>query len=293
MAGELDDGEFSAIYESIDDTGSSGDEYVTVSQPTPYPMAYLCPEPHLPAPSPPAAGGGRELAKRPKLRLPITPSNKPTSKYPGNYESRGHDRTNPLPLPERSPARKRSGYKKLVNEPSQAHPKPKRLPKPAILARGANPVPTPRRYQSPAPAMQGGSVQHDYLGGTGTTVPASPPRHQPHPPPPPSSPSQPQACYINTPEANEYDSIKETRKMLAARRKHKKESAAAHTAAAAEHGDIELGTMSGKALSSSVEELILGGGGGKGRGQQRIVCILLSIAVVSLLIAVVLIHQRL
>ena len=86
----FEDSEFSAIYESIEDSDSDGDEYVTVSQPSMEP--YLCPEPRYPPPPPPPTapppgdvmespplslqqGISGKQAKKPKLRkaLPSFP----------------------------------------------------------------------------------------------------------------------------------------------------------------------------------------------------------------------------
>lgn len=315
----MDDREFSAIYESIDDSGSDPDEYVDVSQQDPDPGPYLLPEP-MGAPPPP-------------------PPDSPPPPSPTSGPGVGPWNMNPLPLPRKPPPSFQGApgkKQKLVQKAPSQRPlllkkpqKPKLPPKPA--AGGIPPTPPTRpRAGLPAatPTLPRPSTRRDYrdhqpwglpTGDKGGAVGGAERKFTNQSPtiPYPNPLAQQQQQQQNfhgraATEEAEYESIKETRKMLAARRKHQEKKAKemqAEREGGAESGWGDRGAGGGgweqhdsrkdyikmKRLSEpnfdgssdSTEEALLGVVGEKShRGRSKVVCIMLSITVVSLIIAV-------
>lgn len=298
MADIDEDSEFGAIYESIEESGSDGDEYVAVSQPYPY----MCPESKT-IPRPPTAvatweGPQSVKTKKPKLHQPSGVGNTThllTGAAPPHV--------NPLPLPQRrgvgstqkplQPQRSIK-YKKIGGEES-VPVKPKRPPKPGYLFNyeGSHP---PRILPRVDPGYQ-----------SPPTPQAPPPSHYPYHQLAEQQLMHAQHQYqqqtTQTDEtANEYDSIKETTRMFAARKRHQQMTKARaqdtdENAGGDRGGEggvqmttlsrkgFELSTGSDKELVSSNEELVSSGERGR-QGQSRVVVILLSIAMVLLVIAV-------
>ena len=281
----MDEREFSAIYESIEDSGESDlDEYVAVTEPNPYP--YLCPEPKEPAPPPPPSGHGDTekliFPKKPKMKrfLPklshATTSSPPTtSTLPPQLDR--HRQPAPPPKPR---------HNSPLDEPSSLTPKPRRPPKPSHLEGKAATKPQvhPRTLATATPPSTNERPPrgNQYYPQPGNWVEKPPP--PPTGPPPGLQPDE---------EENQYDSIKETRKMLAIRRKQKKQlmiqddRVATPPRPPAEPEEyIKMRSM------SSIKDTLAGGRGEKEGlvvregGQSRAVCILLGITLVSLLIAV-------
>ena len=324
---DFEDSEFSAIYESVEDSGS--DEYVTVSQPIP--TAYLRPEPKMAAPPPPPLaaspeegegpasweGGGarRPSKKRLKLRqLPLPPplslggSSKTTPLLSAAEPYKPH----PQPLP-RQHQRSQKGikYKRLgkgegAGSATPPATRPNRPPKPGYLSSSRPPMPPPRSEgakMSDSPSQQsscsrGGSGGEGHEGyhqqdgnyQTGFVLAT------------PTSSGviggggrQGQTCRVSSDgegaePQNEYDSIKETRRMLAARKQHLAK-------VKGQGSDIRMHTIGGGTNLSSLKDPGLYDNEGEGEEEEeeggkeaglggKVVCILLSITVVTLLIAV-------
>ena len=324
----MDDREFSAIYESIEDSGSDPDEYVAVSHPDSDPGPYLLPEPAMPAPRPP---------KTPPPSHVTTPT------------GGGQSWMNPLPLPRKPPSREIPGRKQPQLQPGAQHDpppqqrapslkklKPKPPPKYHLLPEmkgtsPTNPIPRPR---TPAPAYRPPpSARKDYQdhrlkgvqpggGGGGSYSPTLPP-----PNPQPGYQSNTNKEEGGEEEA-EYESIKETRRMIAARKKYlqkmkakkqREEEAASRWGGGGEGGEqgggggggwgqaggggggggwgqaggggegeqIKMKTLPQNLDSSdSTEEILLGLTQKSSKRRSKVVCIMLSITMVSLLIAV-------
>ena len=287
----MDEREFSAIYESIEDDSTTDsedmEEYVTVSEPNPYPGPYLRPEPKDPAPPPPPTTTPSEenRAKRPKLKLPFpsqadfTP---PLSKTT----------TNPQ-LPPKPYAQKPS-----FRHAPPSHYKPARPPKPGSMLAGGSgtlsskdkPAALPRKAKSSTPP---GVQQHSRAycpppvqQQSHSTLPSPSLHTPPHSRPPLGLPPE---------EENQYDSISDTRKKLKIRRNYQKLKNAGEThtpnpsrTPGYTEGEeyIKMHTISSAkgSLAESSDDLV---DTTTGSYQSRVVCIILAITVISLLIAVV------
>lgn len=286
----IEECEFSAIYESIDDSASDGDDYVTVSQPTPYP--YMCPEPKGMAPPPPATWGGplSLKAKKPKLHQPLPPVAGNTTHLMSPALS---PHVNPIPLPRKpSPGggplqpQRSVKYKQLGGE-MHSSGKPKRPPKPGYLASKESARSTAgQSYQAPPPPQCRDYPYHKLAGQQHGQEFSTPQAIQQY---------QHQSSHGSAAEsdaANEYDSIKETRRMIAVRKKHQEVARKRARAPEPVDSGIQMGTLPGgggsqgfKTSTGSSEELV-SSGEGRGSKSSRVVGILLSITMVSLLIAV-------
>jgi hypothetical protein len=279
MAG-LEESEVSALYESVEMYSDSGDEYVSVSQPTPY--IYMCPEPKESPPPPPS-----KQTKKPKLRQQLPPL--PTTNTTHLLKD-----VNALPLPRKPhPIPKKSiKYKKLGSEVPSPAVKPKRPPKPGYLAGSNAPVP-PIRY---LPRMDEGRQPQAMPPTYPSQQQGEHPYHRMHEGleynrgiPPPTQHNQQQDDATNEPQ-NEYDSIKETRRMMAKRRVHRERARTPESATEEDMGGdgegVQMKTFPRNVATESHEEPELMSSGESGRlGQPKVVGILLSIAMVSVLIA--------
>ncbi len=316
----MDEREFSAIYESIeDDSGSDPNEYVAASHPDSDPGPYLQPEPIGAAPPPPP---------------PDTPPPPEATPIGGVTVVGPWNSVNPLPLPRKPPFREPPGKRHQQQQQRMVQPQPQpQRPKP--LKRGLKPK-LPPKYHPPGGSSGGPGGAKGVPPSPSTRPKATPPTT---PPPPlmvrrdyrdhqpkglpggqfaneaPTSayPSPPDpSCHGNVVEEAEYESIKETRRMLAARKKFRKakerqeqEMAAAERTAWGGGGggggggweeakgggeQIKLKRLSQVDLDGSgdsAEDVLLGVSRARsGKGGSKVVCVLLSITVVSLLIAV-------
>lgn len=269
----MDEREFSAIYESIEDSGDSDmEEYVTVSELDSYPGPYLCPEPKDPAPPPP----GDKNTRKPR---------KSKKKQP-----HGSSHTSPNPASPQLPPKSQQAppkYKRLIDDDSSLNPpKPRKLPKPGNFPGGKNrPAALPRssrKPQAPPPGLPG--AYHQLPSETSQGV---------HKPPAPL-PRSPQRCGEGAEEENQYDSIKETRKMIQARKKYQKAKNAEESRTPApsntldgdpdEYMKMETFSSIKSSLTGSSDDMLESS---SGAFHTRVVCIILAITVTSLLIAVV------
>lgn len=285
-----DDRALSAIYESIDSDLEEMDEYVTVSHPTQNPDPYIHPEPKFPAPSPPplapppsAGGGGKKAMSFPRgkkksksTQNPFFSSSSSEASLLG-YQQGG--RVNPVPLPRKLPREPSSKYRKPgAPTPPTRPPKP---PKPKDMSLTSEPL-----HRSGGEKSWAGPHHYEQQ------LPTDWARDFNRAGKPP--PSQ-QSIYGNTEEEEEeevqYDSIKETRKMIALKKKHHQQ----HPRGREGHhhggnGEGGVRTLSQDKFnsynerSSSTEE-ILPEDETRG-GYSTVTCILLSITVATLLIAV-------